>query len=559
MPRKINAKRIAILALCIMSLLAAYSISHAGTTNYVYDELDRLKEVDFPDGRSVIYDYDEIGNLIGKSMGLSPCPAGYSLNPADNLCEKTPECAQGTFDPSDNLCHSGSLTSYLSQCPIGSYASESSRCEATATATYTGNFTVPVYNDGTNCSSQNICYLGSTGNNIFGYLSTTSFTGAIAVYNVSGNLKPTGSESTRLGYMNPTSFYGSKAVHSIGGNFVYAPGLAVAGYIAPTSGGGPVSYSCSTGTLSGSICWAMPTCPSGGVLQGASCVTDTRSQSNPSCTGGTLDPATHKCHVTPARYISINGMAANSNTTAVMLTLSCTGDTGSCGQMRFSSDNINWSAPEPYAVSKCWALTGGDGAKYVYVKFTDSSGNWFPAVNSSIILDTAPPTTTASPVGAFYTSTQTVTLTCTDGGTGCYKIYYTTDGSMPTTASAVYTAPLTVAAYITLKYYAVDRAGYNEATKSQEYNICSGSHIRIAGKGDYLTIQDAYNAAESGDIIQAQALAFAGNLTANKDISVTLDGGYTCDFSSNLFTTALQGVLTTSSGTLTISNLVLQP
>lgn len=66
--------------------------------------------------------------------------------------------------------------------------------------------------------------------------------------------------------------------------------------------------------------------------------------------------------------------------------------------------------------------------------------------------DIKAPATTASPAGGSYTSAQSVILTCLDnaGGSGCSKTYYTTDGSMPTTSSSVYSSPISISskAYI---------------------------------------------------------------------------------------------------------------
>jgi hypothetical protein len=51
------------------------------------------------------------------------------------------------------------------------------------------------------------------------------------------------------------------------------------------------------------------------------------------------------------------------------------------------------------------------------------------------------------------------------------KIYYTTNGSTPTTASTVYTAPFTVSATATVKFFATDKAGNAETVKSQLIQI----------------------------------------------------------------------------------------
>jgi YD repeat-containing protein len=258
----------------------------------------------------------------------------------------------------------------------------------------------------------------------------------------------------------------------------------------------------------------------------------------------------------PTGTIAINGGAAYTISPATTLTLSCS-DTNGCAKMRLSNNLVTWSTPETYATSKPWAVTAGDGVKNVYVKFMDSTGNWSLALSSSILLDTIAPATAASPSGGIFVTGQTVTLACNDGsGTGCSKIYYTTDGSTPITASSVYTSPLTISATTTLKYFAVDLAGNSEAVKSQMYGICTGAHVQIAGKGSYASLQDAYNAAVDRDVIQALATEFFEDFTANHNISVTLDGGYNCDYSSNAGgKSVIHGMPHVTGGTVKLKNI----
>jgi hypothetical protein len=174
-------------------------------------------------------------------------------------------------------------------------------------------------------------------------------------------------------------------------------------------------------------------------------------------------------------YITINANASYTNSIDVTLTLFCSFGNG-CSNMKFSNDGTTYSTEEPFATTKAWTLSTGNGRKIVYVKFQDTGGNWSAAYSDTILLDTTSPTTTASPAGGTYNDTQSVALSCSDvGGSGCDKIYYTTDGTTPDTSSAVYSSPIAIPETTTLKYFAVDGAGNNETIKTQTYIIINGS------------------------------------------------------------------------------------
>jgi len=81
--------------------------------------------------------------------------------------------------------------------------------------------------------------------------------------------------------------------------------------------------------------------------------------------------------------------------------------------------------------------------------------------------DTTTPATTASPAGGSYSTSQAVSLTSNEPVT----IYYSTDGSIPTTTSTVYSAPLIISTSTTLKFFARDSAGNSEAVKTVSYII----------------------------------------------------------------------------------------
>ncbi len=87
--------------------------------------------------------------------------------------------------------------------------------------------------------------------------------------------------------------------------------------------------------------------------------------------------------------------------------------------------------------------------------------------SSSSTADTTAPTTTVSPAGGTYSSSQTVTLTASETAT----IYYTTDGTTPTTASTVYSSAISITAGATLKCFAVDSAGNSGSVQTDTYVI----------------------------------------------------------------------------------------
>jgi len=90
----------------------------------------------------------------------------------------------------------------------------------------------------------------------------------------------------------------------------------------------------------------------------------------------------------PGGSISIDGGATYTNSQSVTLSLSAE----NTAQMHFSNDNSFWSSWEPYATSKSWTLSSGDGEKTVYAEFKDPAGNVSKTYSDTIILHRTPPT-----------------------------------------------------------------------------------------------------------------------------------------------------------------------
>ncbi|MBI4654125.1 MAG: hypothetical protein HY752_03930 [Nitrospirae bacterium] len=92
-------------------------------------------------------------------------------------------------------------------------------------------------------------------------------------------------------------------------------------------------------------------------------------------------------------------------------------------------------------------------------------------------------------------------------------------------------------------------------------DICSDYPVRVVGTSTnyYSTLQAAYDAALDGETIQAQALtAFTENLVFGGTKSVTVEGGYNCDYTSNTGKTELKGTMRISGGTVKIKNFILK-
>ncbi|MHC5076951.1 MAG: discoidin domain-containing protein, partial [Planctomycetota bacterium] len=110
-----------------------------------------------------------------------------------------------------------------------------------------------------------------------------------------------------------------------------------------------------------------------GGLLGSSSVTSTIPSPRPSTTTTTPDEAA------PTGSVVINQGSKITNSRLVTLTLSAEDEERGMGTgalMMLSNDNQEWFGPKPFASTKLWVLTPGEGNKKVYAKFCDEAGNW---------------------------------------------------------------------------------------------------------------------------------------------------------------------------------------
>jgi large repetitive protein len=268
----------------------------------------------------------------------------------------------------------------------------------------------------------------------------------------------------------------------------------------------------------------------------------------------------------PSGSITINSGASATTSVNVTLTLTCS-DTSGCSQMRFSNDGSNYSAAEAYSTTKAWTLATPDGNKTVYAMFKDTAGNWSTACSDAILLDTTLPTGTVNiNSGATCTNTTsvTLTLTCNDAN-GCSQMQFSNDGSSYSTAETFATtkAWTLTSENGTRTVYAKLQDSTGNWSNPVSDTIALNSPVIIVRTPTtfYTSLGAAYIAATTGDTIRSQGLEFIENLAVNRDISVTLEGGYDCGYTTNAGnTTSIKEMVRTypGGGTITIRNVILE-
>ena len=108
-------------------------------------------------------------------------------------------------------------------------------------------------------------------------------------------------------------------------------------------------------------------------------------------------------------------------------------------------------------------ITSTTALKFIAV---DLAGNTSPTYTETYTIDKVAPTASANPTGGFYNTDKTVTLSMSEDG----SIYYTTDGSIPTTISK-YTTTIPITSTTVIKFFAVDLAGNISPMYTETYNI----------------------------------------------------------------------------------------
>ncbi|MGF7183721.1 chitobiase/beta-hexosaminidase C-terminal domain-containing protein [Tunturiibacter psychrotolerans] len=149
------------------------------------------------------------------------------------------------------------------------------------------------------------------------------------------------------------------------------------------------------------------------------------------------------------------------------------------------------------------------------IKAIASATNYLQSAiaSATFTIPTQTPAPSFIPASGTYTSSQQVVIADADR---LATIYYTLDGSAPTTTSTVYTAPITVAANTTINAAAIDSTRKNNNLATAPYVIQAGGSSMNFGSG----------------FASVNGLTFNGSAVAASDGSLELTNGGTYEAGS---------------------------
>ena len=203
------------------------------------------------------------------------------------------------------------------------------------------------------------------------------------------------------------------------------------------------------------------------------------------------------------------------------------------------------------------------GIYTVNLRVTNDLGTTDEATTTATVSDTLP---TADFTGSPTSGLAPLAVNFTDNSTGydqplSYEWDFDNDGLIDSTVQNPSYTYNTTGIY-TVSLTATDSDGSANSLTRTDYitvDACP-EPVRISGATPvyYSTLQAAYDAAVDGDVIQSRAIVFTANLNINLDKSVTLQGGYDCNYATVTGVTTINGTMTVSDGTVTVENFVVE-
>ncbi len=206
-----------------------------------------------------------------------------------------------------------------------------------------------------------------------------------------------------------------------------------------------------------------------------------------------------------------------------------------------------------------------DGTYTVRLRISDAGGSTAEDTETATISDSVP---TADFTADTMSGTGSFTVIFTNNSTGydqplTYEWDFDEDGIIDSTfenPSYLYTVSDTydVALTVTDADGSIDTLTItNYITVNAGIPGCANFPVK-KGSTLYTEVQSAYNVASDGETIETQDTDIYEDLSLSRDVTVTMLGGYNCDYTGTSGTTTINGNISITTGTLILEGIVLQ-
>ena len=252
----------------------------------------------------------------------------------------------------------------------------------------------------------------------------------------------------------------------------------------------------------------------------------------------------------PSITFSIPDSSTTSNVTVTLGASDNVGVTGYCLNETGNSGTCVWSSLPPVTYTFSGLTDNTPTGRDLYAFSRDAAGNISSAYDYiTITVTEATLSVTLAGSGSGSVNSNPTGLTCTSGTCSRNFALNSTVGLLSTPgADSLFGGWSGACSGSSACSVSMSSAKAVTAT----YNLLPPVRLNRTTPLYYSTLQEAYNAAISGDVIQLKEGTLAGSLNTSRAIAVSLKGGYNASYSAVSSSTLLQGTVTLGLGSVVL-------